>query len=161
MRFALATALMFAIFALDGPARAQRTDMTIPAVDAIFAPWDEAGSPGCALGVVEDGEFIYERGYGFANLDWGIPSATDTVFYVGSVSKQFTAAVIALLAEEGAVDLDEDIREYFPEIPKYVRPITVRHLVHHTSGLRDIYTCLLYTSPSPRDGLLSRMPSSA
>ncbi len=142
MRFALATALMFAIFALEGPARAQRTDTTIPAVDAIFAPWDETGSPGCALGVVEDGEFIYERGYGFANLDWGIPSATDTVFYVGSVSKQFTAAVIALLAEEGAVDLDEDIREYFPEIPKYVRPITVRHLVHHTSGLRDIYTLM-------------------
>ena len=142
MRFALATSLMFAIFALDGPARAQRTDTTIPAVDAIFAPWDETGSPGCALGVVEDGEFIYERGYGFANLDWGIPSATDTVFYVGSVSKQFTAAVIALLAEEGAVDLDENIREYFPEIPKYVRPITVRHLVHHTSGLRDIYTLM-------------------
>ena len=83
MRFGLATALMFAIFALDGPARAQRTDMTIPAVDAIFAPWDEAGSPGCALGVVEDGEFIYERGYGFATLAWGIPSAPDTVFYVG------------------------------------------------------------------------------
>ena len=142
MRFALATSLMFAIFVLDGPARAQRTDTTIPAVDAIFAPWDETGSPGCALGVVEDGEFIYERGYGFANLDWGIPSATDTVFYVGSVSKQFTAAVIALLAEEGAVDLDENIREYFPEIPKYVRPITVRHLVHHTSGLRDIYTLM-------------------
>ena len=142
MRFALATSLMFAIFALEGPARAQRTDTTIPAVDAIFAPWDETGSPGCALGVVEDGEFIYERGYGFANLDWGIPSATDTVFYVGSVSKQFTAAVIALLAEEGAVDLDENIREYFPEIPKYVRPITVRHLVHHTSGLRDIYTLM-------------------
>jgi len=142
MRFALATSLMFAIFALEGPARAQRTDTTIPAVDAIFAPWDETGSPGCALGVVEDGEFIYERGYGFANLDWDIPSATDTVFYVGSVSKQFTAAVIALLAEEGTVDLDENIREYFPEIPKYVRPITVRHLVHHTSGLRDIYTLM-------------------
>ena len=142
MRFALVASLMLAIFALDAPARAQRTDTTISAADAIFAPWDEPGSPGCALGVVEDGEFIYERGYGFANLDWDIPSATDTVFYVGSVSKQFTAAVIALLAEEGAVDLDENIREYFPEIPKYVRPITVRHLVHHTSGLRDIYTLM-------------------
>jgi CubicO group peptidase (beta-lactamase class C family) len=133
---------MLAVVALAAPARAQRTGTIISAVDAIFAPWDETGSPGCALGVVEDGEFIYERGYGFANLDWDIPSATDTVFYVGSVSKQFTAAVIALLAEEGTVDLDENIREYFPEIRRYAQPITVRHLVHHTSGLRDIYTLM-------------------
>ena len=142
MRFALAACLMLAVVALPAPARAQRTGTIISAVDAIFAPWDETGSPGCALGVVEDGEFIYERGYGFANLDWDIPSATDTVFYVGSVSKQFTAAVIALLAEEGTVDLDENIREYFPEIRRYAQPITVRHLVHHTSGLRDIYTLM-------------------
>ena len=142
MRFSLAGCLMLAVVALPAPARAQRTGTIISAVDAIFAPWDETGSPGCALGVVEDGEFIYERGYGFANLDWDIPSATDTVFYVGSVSKQFTAAVIALLAEEGTVDLDENIREYFPEIRRYAQPITVRHLVHHTSGLRDIYTLM-------------------
>ncbi len=142
MRSALAACLMLAVVALAAPARAQRTGTIISAVDAIFAPWDETGSPGCALGVVEDGEFIYERGYGFANLDWDIPSATDTVFYVGSVSKQFTAAVIALLAEEGTVDLDENIREYFPEIRRYAQPITVRHLVHHTSGLRDIYTLM-------------------
>lgn len=142
MRAALAACLMLAVVALAAPARAQRTGTIISAVDAIFAPWDETGSPGCALGVVEDGEFIYERGYGFANLDWDIPSATDTVFYVGSVSKQFTAAVIALLAEEGTVDLDENIREYFPEIRRYAQPITVRHLVHHTSGLRDIYTLM-------------------
>ena len=142
MRSALAASLMLAVVALAAPARAQRTGTIISAVDAIFAPWDETGSPGCALGVVEDGEFIYERGYGFANLDWDIPSATDTVFYVGSVSKQFTAAVIALLAEEGTVDLDENIREYFPEIRRYAQPITVRHLVHHTSGLRDIYTLM-------------------
>ena len=65
-------------------------------VDAIFAPWDSAASPGCALGVVRDGELVYERGYGSANLDWRLPIATDTVFYVGSVSKQFTAASIAM-----------------------------------------------------------------
>ena len=111
-------------------------------VDAIFAAWDESGSPGCALGVVEDGELTYERGYGTANLDWDIPIGTDTVFYVGSVSKQFTAAAIALLAQEGVVGLDDDIREHFPEMPTYERPITVRHLVHHTSGVRDIYTLM-------------------
>ncbi|MGD8330091.1 MAG: serine hydrolase domain-containing protein [Acidobacteriota bacterium] len=113
-----------------------------PDVDAIFAPWDRADSPGCALGVVRDGELIYERGYGIANLDWHIPIATDTVFYVGSVSKQFTAAAVALLVLDGRVALDDDIREYFPEIPAYERPITVAQLLHHTSGIRDIYTLM-------------------
>lgn len=112
------------------------------AVDAIFARWDRADSPGCALGVIEDGELTYERGYGSANLDWQIPIATDTVFYTGSVSKQFTAAAVALLAQEGLISLDDDIREHFPEMPEYERPITVRHLVHHTSGIRDIYTLM-------------------
>ena len=120
----------------------RQTGASISEIDAIFSAWDEPGSPGCALGVVKDGELIYERGYGLANLDWDIPIATDTVFYVGSVSKQFTAAAIALLAGEGAIDLDDDIREYFPEMPGYERPITVRNLVHHTSGLRDIYTLM-------------------
>jgi len=112
------------------------------AVDAIFAEWDRADSPGCALGVIEDGELTYERGYGSANLDWQIPIATDTVFYTGSVSKQFTAAAIALLAHDGSISLDDDIRTYFPEMPVYERPITVRYLVHHTSGIRDIYTLM-------------------
>jgi CubicO group peptidase (beta-lactamase class C family) len=112
------------------------------AVDAIFAEWDRPDSPGCALGVVQAGELTYERGYGRANLDWDVPIATDTVFYVGSVSKQFTAAAVALLALDGRISLDDDIREYFPEMPAYERPITVRHIVHHTSGIRDIYTLM-------------------
>lgn len=137
-----AAALTLVVVVVASAAAAQETATTIPEVDAIFAPWDEPGSPGCALGVVEDGELAYERGYGFANLDWDIPIATDTVFYVGSVSKQFTAAAIALLAQDGAIDLGDDIREYFPEMPEYERPIAVRNLVHHTSGLRDIYTLM-------------------
>jgi len=112
------------------------------AVDEIFAPWDDPDSPGCSLAVVQDGEITYEQGYGGANLDWRIPIAPDTVFYVGSVSKQFTAAAVALLALDGEISLDDDIRVYFPEMPAYRRPITVRHLVHHTSGIRDIYTLM-------------------
>jgi CubicO group peptidase (beta-lactamase class C family) len=112
------------------------------AVDAIFVEWDRPDSPGCALGVVQAGELTYQRGYGRANLDWDVPIATDTVFYVGSVSKQFTAAAVALLALDGRIALDDDIREYFPEMPAYERPITVRHLVHHISGIRDIYTLM-------------------
>ena len=123
------------------PAFAQ-IEASRPEIDALFAAWDRGDAPGCALGVVEAGELVYERGYGSANLDWQIPIDTETVFYVGSVSKQFTAAAVALLSLDGLIDLDDDIRDYFPEMPTYERPITVRHLVHHTSGLRDIYTLM-------------------
>lgn len=108
-------------------------------IDRIFAAYDRADTPGCALGVVRDGRFIYQRGYGMANLDYDIPNTPGLVYYVGSVSKQFTAAAIALLALDGRIHLDDDIRKYFPEMPVYARPVTIRQMVHHTSGLRDIY----------------------
>jgi len=110
-----------------------------PKVDRIFAEWDKPDSPGCAVGVLQNGRFIYQRGYGMANLDYDIPNAPEMVYYVGSVSKQFTAAAIALLVLDGKISLDDDIRKYFPEMPDYGTPITVRHLVHHTSGIRDVY----------------------
>lgn len=110
-----------------------------PRIDRIFAAWDRADSPGCNVGVVQDGRFVYQRGYGMANLDYDIPNDPRLVYYVGSVSKQFTAAAIALLALDGRISLDDDIRKYFPEMPAYARPITVRQMVHHTSGIRDIY----------------------
>jgi len=108
-------------------------------VDAVFAEFDYPGSVGCALGVARGGEFLYKKGYGFANLDWDIPITPTTVFYVGSVSKQFTAATIALLAHEGLVSLDDDIRKHLPEMPEYDPPVTIRHLLHHTSGVPDMY----------------------
>ena len=110
-----------------------------PKVDRLFAEWDKPDAPGCAVGVVQNGRFIYQRGYGMANLDYDIPNAPAMVYYVGSVSKQFTAAAIALLTLDGKISLDDDIRKYFPEMPDYGSAITVRHLVHHTSGIRDVY----------------------
>ncbi len=106
-------------------------------VDALFARWDKPDSPGCALGVIKDGSFIYKRGYGMANLDYNIPISPDTSFYIASTSKQFTAMSIALLAREGKISLDDDIRKYLPEIPQYQSPVTIRHLIYHTSGIRD------------------------
>ncbi len=106
-------------------------------VDRLFAQWDKPNSPGCALGIVKDGSFVYKRGYGMANLDYNIPISPDTSFYIASVSKQFTAMSIALLARDGKISLDDDIRKYLPEIPQYQSPITIRHLIHHTSGIRD------------------------
>ena len=112
---------------------------TAEKIDAVFAEFDVPGSVGCALGVAQDGEFVYRKGYGFANLDWDIPITPTTAFYVGSVAKQFTAAAIALLADEGKIDLDEDIRTYLPEFPARDPAITIRHLVHHTSGIPGIW----------------------
>jgi CubicO group peptidase (beta-lactamase class C family) len=124
------------------PALAGAQTPTAAAIDALYAPYDRDGSPGCLMGVVRDGEVVYARGYGFANLDYGIRHSPEMVYYVGSVSKQFTAAAIALLAQDGRISLDDDVRRYLPELPDYGRTMTIRHLVHHTSGVRDIYTLM-------------------
>src|SRR5262245_50794038 len=108
-------------------------------VDALFKRWNKPDSPGCVLGVVKDGELIYKRGYGMADLERKIPMAPSTVFNIASISKQFTAACIALLAQQGKISLDDNIRKYVPETPEFRSPITIRHLVHQTSGLRDSY----------------------
>ena len=121
------------------------------AVDAIFAAWDKSGSPGVALAVLHDGKVVYEKGYGRANLEHDIPITPETVFYIGSVSKQFAAAAIALLAHRGALSLDDDIRKHVPEVPDFGSTITIRHLVHHTSGLRD-YLALREIAGEPPDG---------
>ncbi len=123
--------------ALVQPLAAQARDQR---VDAVFARWDRSDAPGCALGVYRDGQMAYQRGYGMANLEHKIPITPTTVFYVGSVSKQFVAFSIALLQERGALSFDDDIRMHVPEMPAYAHTITIRHLLHHTSGLRDYLT---------------------
>jgi CubicO group peptidase (beta-lactamase class C family) len=106
-------------------------------VDAIFASWDLPGSPGCALAVAQDGALKYSRGYGYANLDYDIPITPQTVFDVASITKQFNAASLSMLALEGKLSLDDDVRKWLPELPEFEWPITLRHMLHHTSGLRD------------------------
>ena len=106
-------------------------------VDAIFRDVDRSDAPGCALGVYRDGQIAYARGYGMANLELSVGNTPQTVFDIGSVSKQFTAMAIHLLAREGKLSLDDDIRKWVPEIPSYGKTVTLRHLLHHTGGLRD------------------------
>jgi CubicO group peptidase (beta-lactamase class C family) len=108
-------------------------------VDGVFKRWNKSDSPGCALGVIKDGELIYKRGYGMADIERKVPITPSTVFNIGSITKQFTAACIALLAQQGKISLEDNIRKYVPEIPEFRAPITIRHLVHQTSGLRDFY----------------------
>jgi CubicO group peptidase (beta-lactamase class C family) len=112
------------------------------AIDRVFAAWDRRDSPGCALGVFKDGRIAYEHGYGMADLEHDVPIAPETVFYVGSVSKQFTAFAAALAIQQGRLSLDDSVRKRLPELPEYAQAIMVRHLIHHTSGLRDFYTLL-------------------
>ncbi len=108
-----------------------------PEVDALLAEWDRPDSPGAVVGVFHNGEIVHARGYGAANLDHGIPLTPRSVLRVGSISKQFVAMGIALLAEEQQLALGDDIRAYLPEMPDYGSPITIRHLLHHTSGIRE------------------------
>ncbi len=108
-------------------------------VDQLFAQWDRPDSPGCALAVMQAGDVIYQRGYGMANLERRVPITANTKFYIGSTSKQFTAMSILLLEEQARLSLNDDIREYIPELPVYDHPITIRHLIHHTSGIPDYF----------------------
>jgi len=111
-------------------------------IDKVFAQWSKPDSPGCELVVIKDGQIVYKHGYGMANLEHSIPMSPASIMDTGSVSKQFTAMAIALLAEQGKLSLDDDIRKYLPEIPKYESTITIRHLIHHTSGIRDYLTLM-------------------
>jgi CubicO group peptidase (beta-lactamase class C family) len=110
-------------------------------VDGIFSAYDGA-QPGCAVGVYRSGDLVFGKGYGLADLGTGEKISTATVFNVASLSKQFTAFAIALLEQEGRISLDAEVQTYVPELPRFQAPITIRHLVHHTSGLRD-YGALL------------------
>jgi CubicO group peptidase (beta-lactamase class C family) len=111
-------------------------------VDEIFAAMDTPDSAGCAVSVMRRGAIIYRRGYGMANLEYGVPITPSSIFHVASVSKQFTAMALALLVAEGKVAWDDDIRRYVPEVPDYGKTITLEHLVHHTSGIRDQWSLL-------------------
>ena len=133
-----------ALFALLGtPAYGLQLDAaTESRVDAVFSELDRTHGPGCALGIVQDGRLLFERGYGIGNLDHGIPLRRSSVFYLASVSKQFTAAAVLIASHEGYLSLDDDLREHVPEFPDYGPRLTVRNLVHHTSGIRDYLTLM-------------------
>lgn len=111
-------------------------------VDMFFNRVIKADSSGASLAVIKDGSIIYKHGYGKANLEYDIPIIPSTIFHVASVSKQFTAFAIAMLADQGKLSLDDDIHKYLPEIPDFGKTITIRHLIHHTSGLRDQWELL-------------------
>jgi CubicO group peptidase (beta-lactamase class C family) len=110
--------------------------VSAPAIDQVFAAWTPA-TPGCAVGVSEGGKVTVARAYGMADLEHNVPNRPDTIFESGSLAKQFTAAAVLLLARDGKLSLDDPVRKYIPELPDYGAPLTIRHMLNHTSGLRD------------------------
>lgn len=106
-------------------------------VDKLFEQFNRKDSPGASVAIIQNGKILYTKGYGMGNLDDNIPITPTSKFGMASLSKQFTAMCIALLHEEGKLNVEDDVRKYIPELPYYGRPITIRHLIHHTSGLRD------------------------
>jgi CubicO group peptidase (beta-lactamase class C family) len=128
-----ASLLLLAVLMVPSVYGDSRTDQ----VDALFEKWDRPDSPGCALGIIENGQFTYKRGYGMANLEYAVPISSETVFRTGSVSKQFTAMSVLLAAHAGKLSLDDDVRKHIPELADYGHKVTIRHLIHHTSGIRD------------------------
>jgi len=117
-------------------------DKTEAAVDEVFADYTKTGSPGCALAVYRDGKIILWKGYGLANIEERVPITPQSVFDIGSTSKQFTATSIVLLEKQGKLSVNDDVRKYVPELPDYGKKITILNLLNHTSGLRDYLTLM-------------------
>jgi CubicO group peptidase (beta-lactamase class C family) len=111
-------------------------------VDALFAKYNNSDSPGIAVSVIKDNKVIYQKGFGMANLEYGIPITTKTKFHVASLSKQFTAFMILKLEDEGLLSINDDVRTYVPELPDYGKKITINHLLTHSSGIRDQWRLL-------------------
>jgi CubicO group peptidase (beta-lactamase class C family) len=135
-RFSAGLTLLSLLVALAGVCSAQEA-AKLRAVDDLFSKFDRSGSPGAAVAVVRDGKVVVSKGYGLASIENQIPISSSTVFDVASVAKQFTGLAVAMLVQQGSISLGDDIRKYIPELHDMGSTITIGHLLHHTSGLRD------------------------
>jgi CubicO group peptidase (beta-lactamase class C family) len=135
--------------AVAAPPAVQAAPADAAAIDKIFERWDRTSSAGCAVGVSAGGQVVHSKGYGMANLEYGIRIWPSTVFESGSVAKQFTAAAITLLAQDGLLSIDDPVRKYVPELPDFGSPILIRHFLTHTSGLRSQWPMLSLAGRPP------------
>ena len=121
---------------------AQISNAQYQKLDSLFLEWNKPNHPGGAIGIMQKGRTVFSEAYGLASMEYLVPNTTGTIFNTGSVSKQFTAMGIVLLQQQGKLSVDDDIRKYLPELPKFDYTITIRHLLHHTSGLRSLHAML-------------------
>src|SRR5436190_280223 len=130
-------------FVIVGKTFAQSlADSTVFKINKLFTQWDNGSSPGCAVVIVRNDSILFAKGYGMANLEYSIPIQPQTIFHMASVSKQFTAFAIVLLAKQGKLQLDDDIHKYLAWFPDLKEKITIRNLLNHTSGIRDQWQLL-------------------
>jgi len=141
-RVASGAAAILLVGNTNGAAGKNSDEKSAAAVDEVFGDLTKPGSPGCALGVYRDGKLIYAKGYGLANLEENVAITPQSVFDIGSTSKQFSAASILLLEKQGKLSVNDDVRKYIPELPDYGQKVTILQLLNHTSGLRDYLTLM-------------------
>ena len=139
---------------LDGVSQELSVD-TLNRIESVFQKWNSNSSPGAAFAISRHGQIIYENAWGMADIEKQIPNTVSTVFPVASLSKQFTAAAVLLLEQQGKLSLDDDVRKYLPELHDFGKTITIRHLLNHTSGLRDWTNLLLLSSVDRSTTLLT------
>lgn len=132
----------FFFLGILGMSHAQLDRQRTHRLDSLFELWQRPKGPGGAIGIMENGRTVYSRAFGMASLEYGVPNQPTTLFNAASVSKQFTALGIVLLHLEGTLDLDRDINAYLPDMPTFEQPITLRQMLHHTSGLRSLHDML-------------------
>lgn len=160
---ALFVGMMLAAGAVTAPGQAQapaskKPELSVEArVDRIFERFNRSDTPGCVVGVAVEGKPVLVKAYGMADLEFGIRLRPDTVFESGSVAKQFTAAAVALLYQDGKLSLDDPVRKHVPELPDFGAPILVRHLLNHTSGLRSQWP-LMTLSGRPTGRVVHSVP---
>src|ERR1051326_3505308 len=137
------TFLLLALVALISTATSAQVpdkQKVITGADRAFEKYTKAfvgPGPGCAAAVSLEGQTVFEEPFGRADMEHNVPNTPQTIFKSGSVAKQFTAASLVLLQQEGKLSLDDPVKKYIPELPDYGAPLTIRHLLNHTSGLRD------------------------
>lgn len=134
------TAVCFLLSTAGAGHGATSDEKSAAAVDEVFSDLTKPGSPGCALAVFRDGKIIHAKGYGLANIEENVAITPQSVFDIGSTSKQFTAASILLLEKQGKLSVNDDVRKFIPELPNYGQTVTILQLLNHTSGLRDYLT---------------------
>ena len=135
-------AIVLIIFLSTFNSFGQYSQNKIQKIDSLFTSWNTPNHPGGSILITKNKRIIFSKAYGLASLEYSVPNSNNTLFNIGSISKQFTAMGIILLEEQNKLSFDDDIRKHLPELPDFGKTITINHLLHHTSGLRDIHGLL-------------------
>lgn len=138
----LMLAISFSCVTISNVSAQSIPDSITRKIDSLFVKWNTGNSPGCTIGIIRNDSLIYTKGYGMANLEYGIPNEPATLFHMASISKQFAGWSIVLLADQGKLNLQDDVRKYLPWFPDLKQKITIQHLLNHTSGIRDQWQLL-------------------